>query len=289
MQENKEILALLHLIDDPDEEVFSTISNRIIAYGTGIIPNLEHLWETTPEEAVQERIEMLIHRLHYTDLQTEFMNWSKHDSQHLLTGALLVARYRYPDLDTKIVVQELEKIRRNIWLELNNYLTPLEQVNVIHSILYNYYQLKGHEIAYNSPDDFCIHKVLANKKGNVIANGILYLVLADLLNIAVHVINIPRQFILAVFKDNYIESNNKPVWEGIHFYIDPLNGQLFTKKDIDNYFKRINVMATPAYFKAITNKRIVQILLEELSKCYEDEVNQYKKNELLELANMLSE
>jgi hypothetical protein len=28
MEENKEISALLHLIDDPDEEVFTTVSER---------------------------------------------------------------------------------------------------------------------------------------------------------------------------------------------------------------------------------------------------------------------
>ncbi len=137
MQENKEILALLNLIDDPDEEVFSTISDRIVSYGKGIIPNLEHLWENTIDGSVQERIEALIHTLHYRDLKVDFIDWHTYHSHDLLAGALLVARYRYPDLDTTVVVQELEKIRRNIWLELNNYLTPLEQANVIHSILYN--------------------------------------------------------------------------------------------------------------------------------------------------------
>ena len=47
MQENKEILALFHLIDDPDQEVFDSVSHRIVSYGRGIIPNLENLWENT--------------------------------------------------------------------------------------------------------------------------------------------------------------------------------------------------------------------------------------------------
>ncbi len=41
MHSNAEISALLILIDDPDEEVFYTVSNRIVHYGKGIIPNLE--------------------------------------------------------------------------------------------------------------------------------------------------------------------------------------------------------------------------------------------------------
>ena len=41
MQENREISALFHLIDDPDEEVFSSVSERIVSLGRAIIPNLE--------------------------------------------------------------------------------------------------------------------------------------------------------------------------------------------------------------------------------------------------------
>ncbi|MEI9933362.1 MAG: hypothetical protein WDM71_00550 [Ferruginibacter sp.] len=44
MVENKEITALFHLIDDPDQEVYNTISDKIISFGKGIIPNLENLW-----------------------------------------------------------------------------------------------------------------------------------------------------------------------------------------------------------------------------------------------------
>ena len=226
MHHNSEIKALLTLIDDPDEEVFSSVSSRIVHYGKGIIPNLENLWENTISEAVQERIEMIIHRLHYTDLVTDLMEWRDSAYHDLLFGALLVARFQYPDLQTSPVIQEIEKIRRNVWLELNSFLTPLEQANVISSIVYNYYNLKGSEVGYNNPDDFFIHKVLQTKKGNTLSNGILYLVLADLLAMPVRAINIPRQFVLAFFNDDYDASNyNGNPQKKIHFYVDATTGQ----------------------------------------------------------------
>ena len=203
MHQNAEISALLTLIDDPDEEVFSTVSTHIVRYGKGIIPNLENLWENTISEAVQERIEMIIHRLHYSDLVSDLTEWRDSAYHDLLFGALLVARFQYPDLQTSPVIQEIEKIRRNVWLELNSFLTPLEQANVISSIVYNYYNLKGTEVAYKNPDDFFIHKVLQTRKGNTLSNGILYLVLAELLAIPVKAINIPQQFVLAFFNDDY--------------------------------------------------------------------------------------
>ena len=48
MQETREISALFTLIDDPDQEVFTTVSSKIVDYGRGIIPNLENLWEMSP-------------------------------------------------------------------------------------------------------------------------------------------------------------------------------------------------------------------------------------------------
>ncbi len=287
MKENKEISALLHLMDDPDEFVYDTVSNKIISFGKQIIPNLEHLWENTTDEELQERIELLIHRLHFRDLTEDFTTWANGDAD-LLQGALLVSKYHYPDLNPTTVMQEIEKLRRNIWLELNNYLTALEQVNVISSILYNYNKQIGVEFAYNNPDDYLINKALESKKGNAISNGLIYLVLCELLDIPVKAVNIPRQFILAYFDPQYDIVN--PVGhasEKINFYVDPMNGHMYTQKDVDNYFKRIAVTPTASYFRQMNNKKIIQFLLEELSKCFDNENNRYKMNELLSLAAIL--
>ncbi|HEY8661720.1 MAG TPA: transglutaminase-like domain-containing protein [Hanamia sp.] len=289
MLENKEISALFHLIDDPDEEVFSTVTDRIISHGRAIIPNLENLWENSLDEAVQERIELIIHKLHFRDLVEDFINW-KNGSCELLQGALLVSQYSYPELIPTNTLQEIEKIRRNIWLELNSYLTPLEQVNVISGILYSYYKLKGNEVSYDLPDDFLLTKLIENKRGNPITNGILYLILCEMLDIPVRAINIPKQFILGYFDVDYNFPNpSKQKSEKINFYIDPLNGQVYSHKDVENYFKRISVPPTPSYYRQLDNKRIIQHLLEEFSKCFIDSRSVYKKNDLIFLAKLLDD
>jgi regulator of sirC expression with transglutaminase-like and TPR domain len=289
MLENKEISALFHLIDDPDDEVFSSVTERIISHGRAIIPNLENLWENSPDENVQGRIELIIHKLHFRDLVDEFNEW-KEGSCELLHGALLVSKYCYPEMIATTTLQEIEKIRRNIWLELNSYLTPLEQVNVISGILYSYYKLKGNEVTYDVPDDFLLTKLIENKRGNSITNGVLYLILSGLLDIPARAINIPKQFILAYFDIDYQFPNpSKQRSEKINFFIDPLNGQVYSHKDVESYFKRISVPPVSSYYKPLENKKIVQHLLEEFSKCFADAHNLYKKNDLLFLAKLLDE
>lgn len=289
MEETREINALMHLIDDPDKDVFDTVSDRIISYGKNIIPNLEHLWENTPDEGIQEKIEHLIHRLHFQDLQEEFTNFAKSSENDLLTGIQLVARYQYPDLMGTQVYQEIEKIRRNIWLELNSYLTALEQVNIINRIFFTYHKYKGVEVSYQHPEEFLVNKVIETKRGNSIINGILYQLLCQMLDIPVKVIRIPRQYLLAYFDTSYEYFNaQKENSNNIHFYIDPMNGHVYTHKDVENYLKKIAVPSTPSYFKPMTNKAILQFLLEEFSKCFEDEAHQYKKAELLLLAEIIT-
>jgi len=115
----------------------------------------------------------------------------------------------------------------------------------------------------------------------------LYLILCELLDIPVKAIGVPKQFVIAYFKPGYSEENLPNPLSKIEFFIDPTSGQAFTHKDVENYFKRIAVPLTGAYFKPQTNKRMIQQLLEELSKCFDDDKNRYKQAELNQLARLL--
>ena len=287
-KQHKEIEALFNLIDDPDTEVYSIVSDRIVNYGNSIIPNLENLWENTINGDVQKRIETLIHKLHYHGLQNDLTEWSSNTYNDLLFGALLVAKYQYPDLHTAPILQDLDRIKRNIWLELNNYLTPLEQANVLCSILYNYYELSGNEVSYESPNDFFINKVLESKRGNAISMGILYQVMCDLLDINASIINIPKQMIIAFYhSDFYADKSTEDAREKIHFYVDAVNGQAYSYLDIQKYFKRINITPTAEHFKPLSHKRTIQILLEEVGKCFNNSDLVEKKEEVTALAKIL--
>lgn len=284
---SKEISALFQLIDDPDEEVFDTVTDRIISIGKPIIPSLENLYVTTSNSSVQERIELIIHKLHFQQLTIEFEEWKK-GPRGLLQGTLLFCKYSQPDLTTLSSVQEIEKIRRNIWLELNSYLTPFEQVNIVTAILYGYYNLRGNENNYLVPEEFLLNKVLENKTGNSISNALLFLILCEMLDIRVKMLAIPRQFILGCFEQpSFFEEDMESEEPSILFYIDPLNGHLYSEKDIQQYFKRISVPPTPFYFKPQKNHHVIQQLMEEYSKCFSDKTELQKRNDLRFLSALL--
>jgi regulator of sirC expression with transglutaminase-like and TPR domain len=290
MRQNKEIRALLTLLDDPDDEVFDTVAEKLLNYGKEIIPNLEQLWEVTADQAVQERIEQLIHRVHFQDLQEEFMEWGRARQPELLRGAILVARYQYPDLNVPALLAQFDQIRRNVWLELNSYLTALEQVNVLNSILYNYYKLAGHELTEREPKHFFINQVLDSRQGNAYTLGVLYLALCDMLDIPIFAMDIPRQFVFAYIDTlhHFLSPEDEGVQQ-IQFYVDPLNGTVYTQKEVDAYLRKIGANDRELYFNPLSSKRVIFKMLEELSLCYRYKRDEAKAEELQQLMRILVE
>lgn len=290
MQSNKEITALLRLVDDPDDEVFDTVASQLLHYGKDIIPNLEQLWEVTADEEVQERIELLIHRVHFHDLQQDFAEWSRAKQPELLRGAILVARFQFPDLNVPAILTQFDQMRRNVWLELNNYLTPLEQVNVFNSILYNFYKLHGNELTAREPKYFFINQVLESKQGNAYTIGILYLALCEMLDIPIFAVDVPRQFIFAYIDTlhSFMNPDNQGIQQ-LQFYIDPISGMVYTQKDVDSYLRKINAFDTDAYFTPLTSRRIIYKMMEELALCYRYLREDQKADEIQQLMLLLPE
>ncbi len=287
-QKVAEINALFKLIDDPDEEVFNTIADRLLNYGTPIIPDLEHLWENTLDEATLERIEIMIYKLRLQDLKEAFLAWKSKPDPSLFEGALLVTKFQYPEMAIDNLRHQMEKMRRNIWLELNNYLTPLEQANVIRNILFNYYQIKGVEVNHEKPEEFLISAPLQSKKGNAIANTLLYAELCQQLEIQAQFINIPKQCIIAFYASDWdpeeIVSNPQ---EFIQFYVEGTTGNAFSQKDLDQYMIRSNIEPKNSYYKPLSNVKIIKKHLLEFAKCFQSPTLQYKQKDLTDLAQLL--
>ena len=288
MQKEDEISALFKLIDDPDEEVFNTIADRLLNYGTPIIPDLEHLWENTLDEATLDRIEIMIYKLRLQDLKEAFIEWKSKPDPSLFEGALLVTKFQFPELAIDSLRHQMEKIRRNIWLELNNYLTPLEQANVIRNILFSYYQIKGVEVNYEKPEEFLISAPLQSKKGNAIANTLLYAELCQQLEIQAQFINIPKQCIIAFYASDWDPEEIVPnPQEFIQFYVEGTTGNAFSQKDLDQYMIRSNIEPKNSYYKALSNVKIIKKHLLEFAKCFNSPTLQYKQKDLSDLADLL--
>ncbi|MEO6832112.1 MAG: transglutaminase family protein [Chitinophagaceae bacterium] len=287
--QQQELQALLRLIDDPDTEVYQTVAARILDYGAAIIPPLEALWEVTEDQQVQSRIENLIHRVHFQDLEKGFHDWGKQKTPSLLQGAILIARLQYPELNSAEILSQVDKIRRNIWLELNPYLTALEQVNVFNSIIYSYCRLQGHELGKREPKHFFINQLLETKQGNGYSIGILYLTLCEMFDIPVYAVDIPRQLVFAYFNQNHplLIPRKKDLEPQIAFFVDPMNGAIYSQNDVDAYLHKIGNPHSAATAMPLNAKKLLYKMMEELVLCHRYRREEEKADEVQLLMRLI--
>ncbi len=278
---------MLHLLDDPDREIFNTVSEKILHYGREIIPNLEDLWEHTNDTSVQERIENIIHQVHFNEVLGGFRTWFRAEKPNLLTGAFLLARHRFPDMDEDPVRKLLKSIYQSCWLELNNYLTPLEQIGIMNSIFYNMYKFRGFDLDANKPNHFCINEVMDTRSGNNYSLGLVYQVLCEMLDIPVYMVQLPRQVLLAYFDTlPDFRHMDRPAVRKIQFYIDPSSGTIFTQQDVQVYLRKYKLQADDNTYLPLSNKDLMFYSMEAMAHVYEELRDPLRRDELHRLSGL---
>lgn len=270
--DKKELTALISLLDDPDESVFQQVSMKFLSMGQEIIPALEDAWEHSFDTLIQNRIENIIHQIQFDLIKDALKQWSHPEDQNLLEGALLVARYQYPDIDFSKIKKQIEQIKHDVWLELNENLTALEKVKIINHILFDVHNFSGNTNNYHAPQNSYINNVLESKKGNPLLLSIIYTIVAQSLDIPIYGVNLPEHFILCYVD---VEHMSVPSVEGneggnILFYINPFSkGTVFGQKEIDAFLKQLKLEKLPSFYEPCSNLEIISRLLRNLIASYE--------------------
>ena len=132
-----------------------------------------------------------------------------------------------------------------------------------------------------------VNQVISTKKGNHIGNGLLYLILCERLDIPIQPIRIPGQFVLAYFKPDLISETPMTNSSRIEYFIEPASGQVFTQRDVDAYFQRAQLTLDSQFLSPQNNLETIAHVLGELSHCFDNEKEAFKKRELQELSSLL--
>lgn len=285
--QNKELNALISLLDEPNEEIFQAIRDRIFAHGKEAVPVLENLWENTFNPLIQQRIEDLIHIIQFENLKKELNEWSQFGLHDLLRGTLLVTRFQYPDLDEDAIIKKIGSFSQDVWLELNQNLTGLEKVKVINHILFDIHKLAGNITNINSAENFYINNLLDSKKGSPLILGIIYISISQSLRVPIYGVDLPRHFVLAYTDEIMLTPRDIPEGD-VLFYINPFNkGAVFTKNEIELFIKQLKLERKDSYFIPCDNKTIIRRMINELIFIYDQSGNPVKRDEMTELLGMV--
>lgn len=267
-----ELNALISLLDDPDESVYMQVSTKFLSLGQEVIPVLEDAWEHSFDTLIQNRIENIIHQIQFDIIKDALKDWAHPEKQNLLDGAMLIARYQYPDIDFKKVQKQIDQIKQDVWLELNNNVTALEKVKIINHILFDVHNFSGNTTNYHAPQNSYINNVLESKKGNPLLLSIIYTIIAQSLDIPIYGVNLPEHFILCYIDVEHmgVPSSKDNVGTNVLFYINPFSkGTVFGQKEIDAFLKQLKLEQLPIFYEPCSNLEIVKRLLRNLIASYE--------------------
>jgi regulator of sirC expression with transglutaminase-like and TPR domain len=290
MKDIKSLQALIALMDDPDEQIFAHVRDRLLEYGPDAIQYLESSWEEKDYGLLfQSRIEAIIHEIQFDECKRQLIAWYNSPSKDLLKGAILIAKYQYPGLDENTVYNLVERIRRDCWLEINPNMTAFEAVRVLNKVIFGQYGFSGNSKNYNSPLNSYINTVLESKKGNPLSLSILYSVVAQQLDLPIYGVNLPNHFILAYMDNNgtnlYMSNGNE---YGVLFYINTFSkGSIFQKEDIVQFLQSIQQTQNSTHFQPCSNSDILRRMLTHLVASFQQVGNLEKVNELMELRKLL--
>jgi len=290
-----EITALISLLEDPDETIYGPIKEKIMSLGDKCLPYLKVLADDhATNDVIQVRTENLIHLIKSMGIETRIKDWMSENEDDLLEGVLLVAKYQYPDLNEGEIRNEFSKLRQDIWLELSESLTAFEKVNIINHILFEVHGFAGNKNNFHSPKNSFINAVLETKSGNPLSLSIVYMILAQSLDIPVYGVNLPNHFILA-YKDelDIMEELEELAQEmnstdDVLFYINPFgNGAILHKTQIDNFLRHLNLDLEAKYYRPCENRDIIKRLFTNLVYAYQKLGYTEKADEVIKIANVL--
>lgn len=288
MSEN-EIRALITLIDDPDENVYLQVRDRIVSLGDDVVPELEKAWEYDDlGDLFRNRIEDILQTIHIGTVTERLKAWKSTGGDDLLEGAMIVSRYRYPDLDEMRVKAKLASIRQDIWLELNDHLTAFEKIRVFNHIFFQIHGFKGNKRNYHAPQNSYINEVLENKKGNPLSLAIIYQVLAEDLGLPLRGVNLPNHFVLAYIDENTKSAGSPNEAVNVLFYVNAFsNGDILGRKEINEFLEKLKIEPRASFYEPCSNIEIIRRQLNNLAHSYEKLGDPERAEELAALRDLL--
>jgi len=285
MGSKKEIDSLIRLLDDPDTEIYKHVEEKLIEMGGEVISKLEMAWEQSFDALQQERIENILHRIQFDQVLIDLNLWALGGSFDLLQGLIIVNKYQYPDCDEQKIINQIESIKREIWLQMSYSMNAVEKVRLFNNIFYNTEGFSGNTQNYTDPQNSYIGQVLESRKGNPILLASIYSIVAQKLDMPVYGINLPQHFILA-YTDNY-QTNSKE--NEVLFYINAFNrGQIFGRHDVLAFLNQLKLPIFPQFFEPCNNVSIIERVLRNLFTYYEENKIIQKAAELDKMLSLIS-
>ena len=273
----KDLATLVSLLDDPDHTVAPVILERLVRMGSpviGILKSYSRHCRNNP--MLLRRLEGVIADIQLNQSSEFLLAWRSGRDPDLIQGLCLVFGLIYPNLRTDSIAQSLFEMANEVWIELSDAQTAVEQLHLFNHIFY-------HRLGFRAEDPFLselkpalLDYAVANRKANPVLFGLIYLAFAFRSGLPVRAVVFPGGFMPVCVDDqdrilfyiNIYKSGELFNAEQLHTFLSDL-GFVIPHKDfmLCDAVTLVGIYAESLYFVAgnTDNKEMERILEETLS------------------------
>lgn len=214
--------ALLSLLDDPSATVRRALLSRFMQLGPAAAPFLQTVAQGTNRILARHAV-WFLDELKFTDPVAEFRGFIRSQNYELETGVLLLARTVEPRLDVSDVCAQLDAIAERCRELIVEPSSMREKCRVLNRVLFHEWGFHGNVEHYTDPRNSFIDQVLKRRTGIPISLSVVYLLVAERLEIELEPVGLPGHFIVGCFADD------------LPFFIDAFDRGVF--RDADEIFE----------------------------------------------------
>ena len=175
-------------------------------------------------------------------------------------AALELAAIEFPKLETGPFVDILDSYANEIEARMRMGYDGVERLQVLHEFLFREQGFTGNEQDYYNARNSCLNEVIASRTGIPISLCVVYMAVADRLEMPVFGIGMPGHF-LCSYED-----------DGFKTFIDVFHqGTLMTGEECLDFARTLTGMdlsATPQLLQPVTSRQIIIRMLNNLRSIY---------------------
>lgn len=190
-----ELRSLVTLLDDEDPLSLDLVRREILTIGDPMLPFLDELRAKSGSDLAAKADEMS-RQLRFRRIRTDFLEWARHPEPELESGALFLARFGYPGLDTSVYVRWMDRVAAHILDELPSDADAGMTLQRLNSHIFQAMGFIGNEARYYDPDNSYLNRVIETRRGIPVSLSVLYLLLARRLRLPVYGVGTPGHFLV---------------------------------------------------------------------------------------------
>lgn len=258
---NPNWFALIKLLGDDHPQVAETVHAKLQELAPAVVPLLKQAADSNEDPKVRLGARAVLERIRLVEIRREWDRFSGlSDAQlNLEKGAFLLAGISYPGLDPKPYQLRLDELADRIRPALKAVIKPLDRLKVMNRALFKTEKFRGNWADYFDPENSYLHRVLERKLGIPISLSVLYLLVAQRLDLPIEGAGIPGHFMVK-YKDRETE-----------WYVDVFNeGRFLSRPECVQFIVEAGYPYQVVFLEGINSREILARMIRNLILIYMD-------------------